>query len=113
MMHEIEDAEAVLFATKDGLPVAFESRFNPDIVERLAALSAMIFAVSRRASDIVKMGDMAYMEMALDLGKLFLYRINDEIFLVVLTSPETNVGLVRLLAKEVADKTRQYIGSLK
>ncbi len=113
MMREIEDAEAVLFATEEGLPVAFEARFNPDIVERIAALSAMLFSVSRRASDIAKMGDMDYMEVSLDMGKIFLYRINGEIFLTVLTSPETNVGLVRLLAREVADKTRQYMDNLK
>ncbi|GEM_PF-6651231 len=113
LMREIEDAEAVLFATEEGLPVAFEARFNPDIVERIAALSAMLFSVSRRASDIAKMGDMDYMEVSLDMGKIFLYRINGEIFLTVLTSPETNVGLVRLLAREVADKTRQYMDNLK
>ena len=109
MMKEIEDAEAVLFATKEGLPLVFEARFNPDIVDRLAALSAMLFAVSRRTSDIVKMGNMNYMEVALDLGRLFLNRVNDEIFLVALTTPETNVGLVRLLMKEVSDKARRYL----
>lgn len=112
-MQEIEDAEAILFATNEGLPVVFEARFNPDIVERLAALSAMLFAVSRRASDIAKMGDMAYMEVALDMGKLFLYRINEEVFLTILTSPETNVGLVRLLARDVVEKSRQYLDNTK
>jgi predicted regulator of Ras-like GTPase activity (Roadblock/LC7/MglB family) len=109
-MHEIEDAEAALFATKDGLPIAFESRFNPGVVDRLAALSAMLFAVSRKASDIVSMGEMNYIEADLSTGKLFVYRVNDEVFLVVLTSPDTNVGLVRLLAKDAADKARKILG---
>jgi len=108
-MKEIEDAEAVLFATRDGLPVSFEVRFNPGIVERLAALSAMLFSVSRKASDIVDMGDMNYMEVDLQAGKLFMYRVNDDLFLAILTSPETNVGLVRLLARETVSKAREAL----
>jgi len=109
LMKEIEDAEAVLFATRDGLPVSFEVRFNPGIVERLAALSAMLFSVSRKASDIVDMGDMNYMEVDLQAGKLFMYRVNDDLFLAILTSPETNVGLVRLLARETVSKAREAL----
>lgn len=42
-------------------------------------------------------------------GKLFMYRVNDDIFLTILTSPETNVGLVRLLARETVSKAREIL----
>ncbi|NPB03816.1 MAG: hypothetical protein GXO39_05325 [Thermotogae bacterium] len=109
IMNEIEDAEVALFATDEGLPVVFESRYNVGIVDRLAALSAMLFGVSRKSSNIVKMGDLVHLELALEMGRLFLFRVVKEVFLVILTSPETNVGLVRLIAKEVSKAARELL----
>ncbi len=107
IIKEIEDAEAVVFVTADGLPVAFESRFNPNVVDRISALSAMLFSVGKRVAHISSLGNPEYTEHAMERGKLFIFPVNGEIFLTILTSAETNVGLVRLLARNTISKVKE------
>ncbi|NPA79676.1 MAG: hypothetical protein GXO29_01310 [Thermotogae bacterium] len=109
IMDEIDDAEAVLFATTDGLPVVFESRFNPDIVERLAALSAMLYSVSNRAANLAEVGEFESLELTTTYGKMFIYHTAQDLFLTILTSKETNIGLVHVVVKDICRRYREVL----
>lgn len=63
--------------------------------ERIAAMAAAIAATTQESLDRIGCGPLERMQMDADSGKVFLEDA-DLGFLVVLTEPSVNIGLVRL-----------------
>jgi predicted regulator of Ras-like GTPase activity (Roadblock/LC7/MglB family) len=94
-------ASMVVSAT-DGIAVESNLQIGQD-GSRVAALAASLYSKARRAARAAGLGATGFMQMDAESGRLCVFG-GDELVLVVVAEPDSNIGLIRVEMLKAAGK---------
>jgi len=108
-LNQLPGVMGSLIIGRDGLVVI--SLWEQDVdMDMVGALSADIFAAAESLVDEkLQFGEINLLSLETEKVQFFLKCIDDSTFLVVATSPKTNLGLVRLELNSAAEKLKEVL----
>lgn len=86
---------SLVVSESDGLVVDSNLRFGQD-GERVAALAASLYRKARLSAGAARLGDVAFLQMDAERGRICAVGGRGDLVLVVVADPTANVGLIRV-----------------
>ena len=86
---------SLIVSESDGLIVDSNVRFGQD-GDRVAALAASLYRKARLSASAARLGDVAFLQMDAERGRICAVGGRSDLVLVVVSDPTANVGLIRV-----------------
>ncbi len=108
MRRSIPELHGVMVASVDGLPVAHD--FPEAEAERISAMAATALGLGTRITQRANLGGLREAVVRGDNGHLVVYPAGSSAVLVLSGPPDSNLGLMRIEAREAAGQVKALLG---
>lgn len=100
----------VILVDRTGLTIAHVSKFSyiPMDVDGIGAIASAVFCASEEQGRNLELGDLEIVTSEFDGGKIFASSCGKGV-LTLISDPEINLGLIRLVMKRAADELREIL----
>lgn len=108
MRRSIPELHGVMVASVDGLPVAHD--FPPEEADRISAMAATALGLGTRITQRASLGGLREAVIRGEHGHLVVYPAGSTAVLVLSGPPDSNLGLMRIEAREAAGQIKALLG---
>ena len=110
---EIPDIKAITLAGKDGVPIysdiGFLSSEGID-EETISAMGVLIYSTARKLNTAFQNGVLEELAVSGTEGLTVVYDIGPDAILIMVLPKETNLGLVKIVTKQAAQRLKEILG---
>ncbi len=110
---ELPDIKAITLASKDGVSIYADIGFALSETmdeETISALGVLIYSTARKLNTAFKNGTLEGLTVSGSDGLTVVYDVGSDAILILVLPKETNLGLVKIIAKQAAEKLRKLLG---
>ncbi len=107
---EIPDIKAITLASKDGVSIYSDIGFALGEAideETISALGVLIYSTARKLNTAFQNGDLEGLTVSGSAGLTVVYDVGADAILILVLPKEANIGLVRIVARQAAEKLRK------
>jgi len=103
LVHRTPEVHGVILVTTDGFPVSYAFRGSVDQTEidKQAAVIASLASLARRSTESMDLGSPEEILITAEVGRMFVYRIEDIAALGVVTAKDVTAGFVLLKIRQM------------
>jgi len=102
------EMKGALIATADGLAIARSFSDNTDY-QRVAAMSATALGLGKRIADTLGAGEFTETSVSGTQANAYIYATGPKGVLAVITTPDANLGLLHLEARDAAKRIAEIL----
>lgn len=103
LIHRTPEVYGVILVTTDGFPVSYAFRGSVDQAEidKQAAVIASLASLARRSTESMDLGSPEEILITAEMGRMFVYRLEDIAALGVVTAKDVTAGFVLLRIRQM------------
>jgi len=101
----------VILVDRTGLTIAGASKFSyfPAIVDGIGAVASAVFCGSEEQGKLLDLGELEIVTSEFSGGKVFTASCGLKGVLTLISDPDINIGLIRLILKRSGDKLKELL----
>ena len=101
----------VILVDRTGLTIASVSKFSyfPADVDGIGAIASAVFCASEEQGKNLELGDLEIVTSEFSGGKIFASSCGPKGVLTLISDPDINIGLIRLILKRSGDELKEIL----
>ena len=101
----------VILVDRTGLTIASISKFSyfPADVDGVGAIMSAVICASEEQGKYLELGDLEIVTCEFSGGKIFTSSCGPKAALILISDPDINIGLIRLILKRSGDKLKELL----
>jgi len=101
----------VILVDRTGLTIASVSKFSyfPADIDSIGAIASAVFLASEEQGKNLELGDLEIVTSEFTGGKIFASSCDPIGVLILISDPEINIGLIRLILKRSGDELKKIL----
>jgi len=101
----------VILVDRTGLTIASVSKFSyfPADIDGIGAIASAVFGASEEQGKKLDIGDLEIVTSEFSGGKIFVSSCDPKAVLTLISDPDINIGLIRLILKKLGEKLKEIL----
>jgi len=114
IIKSVSGIKKVILVDKTGLTIASVSKFSyfPVDIEEIGAIASAVFCASEEQGKNLDLGDLEIVTSEFSEGKIFASSCGPKGVLTLISDPDINIGLIRLMLKRSGDEMKEILDEI-
>ena len=102
----------VILVDRTGLTIASVSRFSyfPADVDGIGAIAGAVFSATEEQGESLELSDLQIITSEFSEGKIFTSGCGSQAVIALISDPDVNIGLIRLILKRSVGELKKILG---